>query len=140
MASHRRATLATAEEIANLVGGTLYGMPEATIERVCTISAPSPNSLCFVEHGEALTDAPEKLDGTVIFAPAGSPHPAAATVIEVADPRLAYARAAGHLFSGETQRSIADSARIDQSARLGRDVFIGENCVVEGGASIGDRT
>jgi UDP-3-O-[3-hydroxymyristoyl] glucosamine N-acyltransferase len=60
-------------------------------------------------------------------------------LIHVTNPRLAFVRALTTLFKPETAQRVSNKATIHPEAKIGRDVAIGDGCVV-GRCEIGDGT
>ena len=129
---------ATAGEIAALVQGTLRGDAGMEISGVCTFASPEAGKLCFAQSLEMLSAKDPTECGALLLGPAGSEQIVRGTVICVAAPRLAFARAAERVVGARRRSGVAQSASIHETAVIGENVTIGENCVIEERAEIGD--
>lgn len=120
-----------ASEIAELVGGTLYGDGDTEINGVADIATAKSGELAFT-NSETATDAscvivPNDFTGEFTF-----------TVIRVKDPRLAFSIAAEALHPRETLAGFVHStAVLSPAAVIGRDVFIDAFVCIGDGSTIG---
>lgn len=130
----------TAADVAAATGGRLRGDPEAAIRGVCTLANPAAERLAFARDLALLENNDPTRFGVVLLAPAGAETLVEATCILVDEPRLAFAQAANRFFALCSEPTIAASAAIDPSVRIGKRVSIGEHCVLSGGVRIGDDT
>ncbi|HEY2328545.1 MAG TPA: UDP-3-O-(3-hydroxymyristoyl)glucosamine N-acyltransferase [Verrucomicrobiae bacterium] len=141
-------TLTTAE-IANLLAGEVLGDATATLTGFAMIDKARAGDLTFAENAEYFAAA-EKSAATAIIA--GKEFSSASkTVIRVANPRLASAKAVA-LFFPEPKFAagvhfsavIAKTAQVDPTAHIGPHCVIGErvqigaNVVLQSGNSVGD--
>jgi UDP-3-O-[3-hydroxymyristoyl] glucosamine N-acyltransferase len=131
---------ATAGEIAALVQGTLSGDAGMEISGVCTFASPEAGKLCFAQSLEMLSSNDPTERGAILLAPPGSEQIVRGTVICVAAPRLAFARAAERVIGARRQSGVARSASVHGTAVIGENVTIGENCVIGERVEIGDDT
>jgi UDP-3-O-[3-hydroxymyristoyl] glucosamine N-acyltransferase LpxD len=127
----------TAQDIADEVGGTVVGDASAQVAGVSTLGRSEPGRLCFARDLDQLSAA-DTAAGAVVLAPPGAGPAPGLILIEVPDPRLAFALAVKRFFAQPEEARIAESAHIDPTARLGRDVSVGEGCVLGAGVSVGD--
>jgi UDP-3-O-[3-hydroxymyristoyl] glucosamine N-acyltransferase len=144
-------------EIAEAVGARLVGDAGVEVSGVSSIAAASWGDLVFVEEEKGLTAALQSGASAVIagiFAEAAKPSK---TLLIVAHPRLAFARAA-RLIHGAAKRKpgLHPSAAVHESAKLGEQIsidahasigpdvrignrsWIGANCVIGTGVEIGE--
>jgi UDP-3-O-[3-hydroxymyristoyl] glucosamine N-acyltransferase len=141
-------TLTTAE-IAKLLAGEVLGDANATLTGFAMIDKARPGDLTFAETEEYFAAA-ENSAATAIIA--GKQFSSAhKTIIHVANPRVAFAKAVA-LFFPEPKFApgihpsavIAQTAQVDATAHIGPHCTIGErvkigaNCVLQSGNSIGD--
>lgn len=128
----------TTEQIARLVGGTLVGDRGRLIDRVADLATASGTALAFIEDDKLWPAAAKSNAGCILVsAGAGVEH---GCIIEVAKPKLAFAKAAAVVMpSRKLSPRIHPTASVDETARLGDDVYLGPYATVGPNASIGDR-
>jgi len=121
------------QEIADLVGGELFGSADIEILRVASLSTASTGEISFLEKDTELsTQASCVLVPTDFSGQFDS-------VIKVHDPKLAFARVAAVLHPPKNREpQIHPSAIISNSAQIGKDVFIGAFVCIGDGSKIGD--
>jgi UDP-3-O-[3-hydroxymyristoyl] glucosamine N-acyltransferase len=127
----------TAREIATAIGGELHGDGETVLQSVASLKNAEPADLTYAEdkfHDQVRATRA----GCVIIASGNFPG---LTVITVAHPKLAFARAAALLLADEGRKAgIHPSAVIAADVTVGMNVRIGACAVVEAGAAIGDNS
>jgi UDP-3-O-[3-hydroxymyristoyl] glucosamine N-acyltransferase len=143
-------------ELAALVGGRVAGGGDAgvLIERVASLEGAGAGAISFVEDGKFLESA-RASRASCLLVPEGMGETAAgefaATLVEVARPKLAFAlvaevlhapaRLAGAIHPtavvAETAR-IAEDVYIGAGVRVGERVSVGRGTQVLGGVSLGD--
>jgi UDP-3-O-[3-hydroxymyristoyl] glucosamine N-acyltransferase len=127
-------------ELAEKIGARVIGDGSLEVSGVASVGKAGEGDIVFAEDEQNLAAAlKSKASGVV----AGSfPETAQTTkaILIVANPRLAFARAA-NLLRGNAAHStgIHPNAVVDASAKLGGSVSVGANAVV-GRAVIGERT
>lgn len=140
--------MAKLTEIAKQVGGRLAGgAGELEVFCVASVAKAGPGALVFAEDERAV-DAAMKSRASAVIVPMGAVA-AGKPVIEVKQPRLAFALAARMLDGrspaeattlergDENAFAIADSALVSKYAVLGEGVRIAERSVVAAGCVIG---
>src|SRR5438046_8476604 len=127
----------TAQEIADYVGGELRGDPAVVLDSIASLKNAGPSDLSYAgERGQ--NDVNRGHAGCVLLRSGEFPS---RTVIGVLNPKLAFARAAAWLLAeASDDAGIHPSATVAPTARIGDDVKIGANVVIEAGASIGVST
>lgn len=121
-------------ELAELVGGRLFGDPDADIHGVAAYRSAGPGDLTFAEKN---ADAPTEAT-CVLVAPDSFGHEAVCR-IEVDDPKLAFARAAGSLVSPKRRHpEIHATAVISTAAKLGTGLFVGAYVCIGDDSTIGE--
>ena len=127
----------TAQELADFVGGTLFGDQAVEIWSV--------GSLERAKHGDLAYAEPKYLDridaslASCVLVPSGE-FPGR-TVIRVDNPRVAFAHAAQWLIPRDRPfESVHETAIVAETAKLEPDVAVGAWVVIEKGARIGPRT
>lgn len=116
-------------EIAELVGGELVGDGEVEIVRAASPGAATGSCVIFIASG---AEFPSTKAGCAIV-PLDSDPPSGIIAVKVADPKLAFARAASVLHP---QKRFG--AGVSASASVSDTAVIGENCYVGAHASLGD--
>ncbi|HEX8632976.1 MAG TPA: UDP-3-O-(3-hydroxymyristoyl)glucosamine N-acyltransferase [Pyrinomonadaceae bacterium] len=146
---NNKSTWMTAAELAALVGGRVtVGDARVLIERVASLEGAEAGSISFVEDVKFLEGA-KTSRASCLLVPEGTSETAsaagefAATLIEVAQPRLAFALIAEVLHAaprraGAIHRSavVAETARIEEGVYIGAGVVIGERVTVGRGTQI----
>lgn len=124
-------------EIAEFLGGELYGDREIEIERVADIASAQESELAFLDPKNARKNTGA---GCVLLIE-GTDKRAFRSAISVPDPKLAFAKVATLLHPSKIRDpEIHSSAMVSPDAKVGRDVFISAFVCVGEGSSIGDGT
>ena len=132
----------TAREIAEQTGAQLEGDAAARISGVASPESAGPEDLIYVDSARNLERAAESR-ARCVFLPIGLELPGR-TVLRSAQPKLAFARAAGWLLPPQPiATGIHATAIIASTAKIGDGVGIGPYAVIEdlaeiaGGAQLG---
>ena len=141
-------TLTTAE-IAKLLAGEVLGDANATLTGFAMIDKAKAGDLTFAETPEYFAAAEASAATAIIASKDFSSDKK--TVIRVANPRLAFAKALAVFFPEpkfaagiHPSAVVAASAQVDPTAHIGPHCTIGErvkigaNCVLQSGNSVGD--
>jgi UDP-3-O-[3-hydroxymyristoyl] glucosamine N-acyltransferase len=124
-----------AREIAELVGGELYGAGDVEIDSVGSLASSGPGQITFVEKPEPGV----KTGASCVIVPAAYDETGLDTAIKVRHPKLAFARVASILHPAKKRSGeIHPTAVISESAQLGDGVFVGAFCCVGDGSRVGD--
>ena len=127
-----------AREIADLVGGELLGDPETEIHGVADINTAAKGHVAFFDKDDG---SPETGAACLIVPSGFTTLTSVTTVIKVANPKLAFSRAAALLQPPKSRPAeIHPSAVISNSATVGKDVFIGAFTCIGDDSTIGDAT
>jgi UDP-3-O-[3-hydroxymyristoyl] glucosamine N-acyltransferase len=131
-------------EIAAAVGAQVVGDGKVAATGVASIAAAGPGDMVFVEDARHLDAALKSRAAAVITGKFAEGVKTTGTLLLVAHPRLAFARAAAMLGGrGTKEKRIHPTAAVHASARVGRDVSvgpcasIGSNVAIGSGTSIG---
>lgn len=132
-----------AKEIAEILGGTVDGNPEATVTTFARIESGKPGSICFFanpKYEHYVYDC--KADIIIVNKSFEPQKPVTATLVRVDD---AYAGVASLLdYVTAKKRSYKRyrglRSRIRFSARLGKKVYVGDFAYIGRKAVIGDYT
>ena len=127
----------TLREIAACVDGKVIGEPDINVSGVSEIQNSLPGTITFLgnlKYKQFLTET----QAEAIFV-RNEDHLNGKNGIVVSNPQLAMARTL-RLFFPQTsfEPSIHESAVIDSTASVGKNVFIDAGVVIKSGASIGD--
>ena len=127
----------TLREIAAYVDGKVIGEPDINVSGVSEIQNSLPGTITFLgnpKYKQFLTET----QAEAIFV-RNEDHLNGKNGIAVSNPQLAMARTL-RLFFPQTsfEPSIHESAVIDSTASVGKNVFIDAGVVIKSGASIGD--
>jgi UDP-3-O-[3-hydroxymyristoyl] glucosamine N-acyltransferase len=122
------------------LGGTLaQGSADTRIEGVNSAQRATPVDLTFAENTASAAVALASAAAAVVLRPGGS-YLSEKPVIEAANPRLWFARAAQILKPAHAAGAIHPSAVVAATAKLAASVSIGPGVVVEEHAVIGENT
>jgi len=129
----------TVSQLADRVGGKVFGDANTVIERVASLESAGERDLSYVED-EKLFEAASQCHASCLLVPKGA-NVKVACRIEVAKPKLAFALIAEILHPPKRRSpEIHSSAVIAEDAKIGRDVFVGAFVTVGEGSTVGDRT
>ena len=129
----------TAADLAKYLGATLQGDGSRALTGVAGPENATPTDLIYLD---APKFAPriEKSAAACVLAPANT-RAAGKTILEVADPKFAFAKAAAWLLPRSTpQSSIHPTAIVSPTAKIAEDVHIGPYAVIEDESEIGAGT
>jgi UDP-3-O-[3-hydroxymyristoyl] glucosamine N-acyltransferase len=128
----------TLADLAKLVGGRLLGDGGIVIRGVAGIREAQAGEITFVANPK-YEEFVNKTEASAIIAPPSLSI--AQPSIRHEDPYLAFLKVLT-AFAAEWMpvfpRGVHETAAVDESARVGRDVSIGAHCQVDRGAVIGD--
>jgi UDP-3-O-[3-hydroxymyristoyl] glucosamine N-acyltransferase len=131
------------ELIAQLGGKLAHGTPEKVVSGVNGLGRVTSTELLFAEDAEAAKKALASGAAAVVVKPGCVAEHASATgvaVIEAAQPRLWFARAAKLLNPALPAMGVHPSAVLGTDVELGADVSVGPCAVIGDGAHIGAGT
>lgn len=132
----------TAQELANLLGGSVDGDPDVKVNRPSKIEEGGEGSISFLGNPKyesyAYTSTASILLVSKDFQPS---RPLKATLVRVDNVYASVAILMGHFSESLSNQEggIATTAIIHPDAKIGKDVFIGDFCILDAGAMIGDR-
>lgn len=126
-----------AENIAEFLDGKLFGDAEVEIFRVASLVTARENEIAFVEKEESLSET----NASVLLVPENFDVEIPCPFIKVKNPKLAFAKISAELHPPKKRElEIHPSAVIAESAKIGKDVFIGAFCCVGENSEIGNGT
>jgi UDP-3-O-[3-hydroxymyristoyl] glucosamine N-acyltransferase len=134
-----RATSRSAQEIAGFVQARLVGDGAVELSGIASIRSAVRGDLVFVEDERNLDLALQSAASAVIAGEFAAARASSKPLLMVAQPKLAFARAAQLLCPRKGRKAGVDpSAVIHPSARVGENVTIDERVVIGEGAQVGD--
>jgi UDP-3-O-[3-hydroxymyristoyl] glucosamine N-acyltransferase len=131
--------MATLNELAELIGGTVVGDGSVTIKRMAPFDTAGPGDITFVANPKYLAKLKDTTASAVIIKP-GTECPGVSLLV-CNNPYLAFAKVltALHVQRPEPQ-GVMEGALVDHSAQLGADVTIHPGCVIGKNVRIGRGT
>lgn len=129
------------ELMENFGGKLAQGSVDHAVEGVRSTAQAGARDLVFAEDAAAAAEALKSGAGIVVLRPGLlSAYPAEKCVVEAAQPRLWFARAAKLLKPAPPATGVHASAAIGERVELGKNVTIGACAVIEDDAHIGSNT
>jgi UDP-3-O-[3-hydroxymyristoyl] glucosamine N-acyltransferase len=131
--------------LADLLGGTLAGDPQATIHGVCSLDEQMPDAVAFSNASTpgALQKVLDRFQAGALLVRDSldiGTLETTANLVRVAEPLPAMVRLVPLFYAEiEVQRVISPRADVHPSARIGDDVHIAAFCSVAEHATIGNR-
>ncbi len=128
-------------QLAERLGAEIDGVQvDHVITGVSSIAGAGPGFLVFAEEDASFAAALASAAGAILVGPQMTSASANKPVLRIAQPRLAFARAALLLRDPRPDPSIHPTAVIDPRAQIAGGVSAGAHALVEEGASIGAGT
>lgn len=122
-----------------MVQARVVGDASVEVSGVASIGSAKPQDLVFVEDEKNLSGALQSQAGAVIVGDFATLKQYPKPLLVCAQPRLAFARAAGVLVGGAVHKpGIQPSAIVHPSARLSARVTVEERAIIGEGVSIGE--
>ncbi len=121
-------------EIAELVGGTTAAT--AVVSRVSGLEGAGADAVVFAADERTLAEAIRSGAGLILAKSGGAQRDE--RVVEVKDPRYAFAVCGKALAEVRTSSEVHPSAVVDASAKVGERVKIGARAVIEADVILGD--
>lgn len=132
-----------AREIAEILGGTVDGNPEATVTTFARIESGKPGAICFFANPKYEHYVYKcKADIIIVNKTFEPKEPVSATMIRVEDSYAAVASLLDYVTAKKRsyKRHRGCKSRIRWSAKLGRKVYVGDFAYIGRNASVGDCT
>lgn len=132
----------SAKQIAAFIGGEIVGNPEATVHTFAKIEEGVPGALTFLSNPKyAHYIYATKASIVLVNKDFVPEEPVSATMIRVDNAYESLARLLQLYEQSKPHRKgISPKATVADSARIGKDVYLGPNVVIDEGASVGDGT
>ena len=132
-----------AKEIAEILGGTVDGNPEATVTSFARIESGKPGTICFFanpkyEHHVYIC----KADIIIVNNSFEPKEPVSATMVRVDDAYAAVASLLDYVTAKKRsyRRYRGLRSRVRWSSRIGKKVYVGDFAYVGKNAQVGDYT
>ena len=132
----------TAQQIAQYIGGTVEGNPDARVHTFAKIEEGVEGALSFYYDPKFEPFVYETLSTVLLVPTSFQPaQPLKATLVRVADPRFAIGKLLSLYESMKPKRTGIDPmAYVAPTAKIGKDVYLAPFAAVGDGAEIGDGT
>jgi UDP-3-O-[3-hydroxymyristoyl] glucosamine N-acyltransferase len=125
-------------ELATITGGELVGDPDAQISMVAPMDKAQEGHVTFLsnpKYAKHLADC----QATVVMVKEAQRELCSGNILIVDDPYVAFAKVAQAIdTTPKPAYDIAPSAVVSADAKLGSNVSIGANAVIESGVELGD--
>ncbi|MFA9487836.1 MULTISPECIES: UDP-3-O-(3-hydroxymyristoyl)glucosamine N-acyltransferase [unclassified Mannheimia] len=127
-------------ELAEHIGGTLRGNADLAIQSIAALDKANSSQITFISNAKYRENLTVCNAGAIIVSPADVEFCLEdQNLIIVENPYVAYARLAQYMDSTPKAASnIHPSAVISTDAKLGKNVSVGANAVIESGVELGD--
>ena len=132
-----------AKEIAEILGGTVDGNPEATVTTFARIESGKPGAICFYANPKYEHYVYEcKADIIIVNKTFEPQKPVSATMVRVDDSYAAVAALLEYVTAKKRsyRRYRGLRSRVRRSSKIGKKVYIGDFAYVGKKAEIGDYT
>ena len=132
-----------AKEIAEILGGTVDGNPDAVVTTFARIESGKPGAICFFANPKYEHYVYEcKADIIIVNKTFEPQHPVNATMIRVDDSYAAVAALLDYVTNKKRsyKRYRGWKSKVRWSAKIGRKVYIGDFAYVGRNAVVGDYT
>lgn len=124
-------------ELAAICGAEkIIGDTEVSVTGFCSVASPDPYSLTFVSAKNFLKFIDNTSEAIYIVKSEWADEVSSGLIHD--NPTQAYRMILDAFFTPRCPAHIADTARIDASAKIGANVSIGDFSVIEAGVVIGD--
>lgn len=124
-------------ELADWLGATFEGDGEKELGGVAPLETAGASDLAFVGNRKAAAQAESSSAGCLLV-PLDWPDPALRTVIRVAEPRTAFARAMNRFYpTAELKPGVHPTAVVGKDVQVGTLSYIGPHAVVGEGTRLG---
>lgn len=127
-------------DLAALVAGKVVGDGTLSIHKVASLQSASEGDISFIEKAAPDGKVVESSASCLLIPEGMDANAFSCPVIEVKNPKLAFAVIAGVLHAWPRQSDVDASASIHESAALAADVFVGAHASVRAHSTIGKAT
>ena len=128
------------QQLAEHIGGTIRGNADVVVDSIAPLDKATSDQLTFISNVKFRELLPQSQAGILVVSEADVAFCAeSSNLLIVPDPYVAYALLAQYMDSTpKAAEQIAQSAVISTKAKLGKNVSVGANAVIEDGAEIKD--
>lgn len=128
------------QQLAEHIGGTIRGNADVVVDSIAPLDKATSDQLTFISNVKFRELLPQSQAGILVVSEADVAFCAeSSNLLIVPDPYVAYALLAQYMDSTpKAAEQIAQSAVISTKAKLGKNVSVGANAVIEDGAEIED--
>ena len=128
------------QQLVEHIGGTIRGNADVVVDSIAPLDKATSHQLTFISNVKFRELLPQSQAGILVVSEADVAFCAEnSNLLIVPDPYVAYALLAQYMDSTpKAAEQIAQSAVISTKAKLGKNVSVGANAVIEDGAEIGD--
>ena len=131
--------MTTLQELADLVKGTVVGNSNLPISGVSSIQEGKPNTITFIAHDKYRKYASSTVASAIIVT--NKALLCGKDGILLDNPQDAIAKVLNHFAPAYSRfEGIHQTAQIDSSAKLGNNISIGPNTIINQNVIIGDQT
>ena len=130
-----------AQEIADILGGTVDGNPEAKVSTFARIESGKPGAICFFANPKYEQYVYECKADIIIVNKTFEPNaPVSATMVRVEDSYAAVAALLDYVTAKKRsyRRYRGCRSRVRWSAKIGKKVYIGDFAYIGKNALVGD--
>lgn len=129
------------KDIANFVGGKLFGNENIVIENVAKIEDAKKGDLTFLYLPAYQKYFNSTQASAILVKPGFNKNRSDISYIEVQDPNKAFFKIVNKFFAPDFKlEGIDETASIYPNVKIGKNVAIGKNVVISSGCQIGDNT
>jgi UDP-3-O-[3-hydroxymyristoyl] glucosamine N-acyltransferase len=129
------------QELAEIVGGRVVGDPETQIQRIADLDQAAEGEIAYVETQKFLSAARASKAGCLIVPQGAGEEFEGRSVIEVANPKLAFALIGAALHPPvRREPEIHSSAVVGENADIALTAYIGPHVQIGAGAHVGAYT
>lgn len=125
-------------EIADKIQGRIVGDPRVSVMRLSSIASADASCLVFADSAASLEKALSSNAAAVIAGEFAGSTINSKPLVLCKQPKLAFSQAAVIFNRENGATGIDSSAKVDPSAKIGRDVAVGAHSVIAETVSIGD--
>ncbi len=132
----------TLAQLADRIGAELRGDPAVEVSACATLDDARPGDVSFLVNPRYAARLPHTQASAIVLGPGDTAHANPAQNLLVADDAYFAFREAMVALMGFNQHpppGVSDQAVVADSARLGRDCYVGPHAVIAENAQLGDR-
>ena len=129
----------TVQQIAEVIGGTIEGNPNAVINKFSKIEEGEEGGLSFLANIKYTPHIyTTKATAVLVSADFTPSHPVQTTLIRTEEPYLAFAKLMAFYNQKKSKTGISKHAAIAEGVVIGEDVYVGDFVSIAEGVILGD--